>query len=130
MSVDQPYPIHETLDKLIQNFKEFRNKTFPRGIPQPVSDWKNHLQAITQFEAQMIRLVSDYMGGQKVDLQKIPAAKLLKENLRSFLSTKNETNNYRDQLIDYTDQIETLGFLLQDCCETLGNPCSQYKHLE
>ncbi|MCP5464836.1 MAG: hypothetical protein H7A33_07425 [Deltaproteobacteria bacterium] len=127
---DQPYPIHPKLDELIQQFKNFKNQTFPRGMPAPVDHWKPLLQQVTKFEAKIIKLASDYMGGSKIAEQDLQTPSSMKEVFSSFRSRGGDDDAFYNELREYRDQIEVVAQLAEDCIHELGNPCSQYRLLE
>lgn len=123
----EEYPIHPVLDDLIQNYKAFSHVEFPRGIPQPVAQWKPLLQPLTKYEAACIQEVHHYLCGKTAEVAKAQCPQDLKKSIQSFITTDNDKRDYVNKLSDYLKQIENLNFLLEDCVEELGNPCSQFR---
>lgn len=125
---DQPYPIHEQLDRLIQEFKTFQLVPFPRGIPQPAQDWKPLLQALTQYDAAIAQAASHYLCGAEVDLTRLPSSPALETQFGAITNKSPAAQNFLNALTSYRCQIDALKDILMDCLHTLGNPCQQIKH--
>lgn len=127
MAADQPYPIHPTLDQLIQAFKEFQHEPFPRGMPQPLETWKPLLQHMTRFDAAIAKAAHEYLGGRVTDLASIKTPEPLKQSLAAAVTRSHEAATYHAALCGYLKKIETIAFLIEDCAAELGNPCAKFK---
>lgn len=125
---DQPYPIHEQLDRLIQEFKTFQQVSFPRGIPQPAQEWKPLLQSLTQYDASIAQATSHYLCGTEVNETKLPSSPALETQFGSVTNKSPAAQNFFNALTSYRNQIDALKAILIDCLHDLGNPCQQIKH--
>lgn len=124
---EEEYPIHPTLDSLIQRFKKFSTEGFPRGIPQPAVNWREILQGLTRYESTVVPQVYEYLTGQKADLSNLSCPEALKLNMQGFKLSSVEESDFLNKLIGYRNQIDALVFALEDCVNELGNPCTKFR---
>lgn len=122
-------PVHPLLNDLILNYKHFSHIEFPRGIPSnTASEWRPLLQSITKAEANCIQQVHQYLIGESANLTLALCPTELKRQLESFRSTDDTSREYAGKLLQYTLHIEKLGFQLEDCIASLGNPLKVFRH--
>lgn len=115
------YPIHPTLDQLIQKFKQFSQVTFPRGIPD-LKQWAPLVKGLTTYERFVIEQAQIYMSGQAVDTTKLKCDKIFLQTLQSFATNSLADSNYMKNFLTYKNDIDILVNLIEDCIEELGNP--------
>ena len=120
-------PIHPLLASLIAGYKNFSQVPFPRGLPEPITPWRPLLQAVTQFEAQCIPEIHNYLNGEAADLNKTRTPAQLKSHLNGFATQTPVEQGYLQKLKDYLKDLEQLCTNLQSCATELGNPCQTFR---
>ena len=125
--MSEEYPIHPTLDSLIRFHKEFSQVTFPRGIPAPTFLWKDILQSLTKFEAEVVKVSHEYMCGEEVVLNKLNVDHEFINLIKDFEVRSADDSEYLKKLSAYHEQVKVMVGLIENCARELGNPCNKYK---
>lgn len=123
----EEYPIHPTLDQLIQSYKKFSQIEFPRGIPQPAANWKELLQGMTQYEALIIQRAQEYLSGAAIQISDLAPSNKVAQALAALKIRTPEDDVYLKKIHAYKNQIEDIAHLIEDCAAELGNPCKVFR---
>ncbi len=124
----EEYPIHPTLDRLIQHFKKFSNVEFPRGAPKPIEPWMDIIRGLTRYEASVASKAYDYLCGKEAVVTGMACPEELKNHMNAMKVPSDEESQFLNKLLAYRNQIEEIGFDIEDCVRELGNPCKQFRN--